>query len=613
MTSNEPLSSPNSPRSGFSDHRRWLISTALRGRKLVVLGVFLGTLVTIILEIAAPIIIGLIIDKVLESRTLTDKRAAILFLTGAFLILGIAKVITDLSTSAGNAFVAQSLERDIREELFQAVAEKNMAFHTAASHGELLALATNDSRQVSFMVSPGLRRIIQALVTGLGAVLVIFLISPLLGFLVFLIFPLYYLALRGYNDKLADVSQKQQMSFRKVNAILQENIQGAPIIRAFSGENHERRLFKDELENLRSFMRRRGRIAAFYIPMLILFFAIGFIFLVGAELVARGEITIGQLIAVNGLLIGMRLPTMILAFALTITQMGLAGSSRILNIINEEQVIEDGTTSLDQPEGEITFENVSFSYDGQREVLKDINLQIKPGQTVALLGPTGCGKTTLTNLITRMYDPTSGRVRIDNRDIREYTLESLRSNVGVVEQDVFLFSTSIRKNIAYGKEGEEGPTQEGIERAAKLAQAHDFITTFKDGYDTVVGERGVKLSGGQKQRIAIARAFLSDPKILILDDATSAVDSETENAIAKAIEQLLEGRTTFIITHRLAQIRSAELIILMKSGKIIATGRHESLIYENQDYRRIFGHHVKLPPLRSPITSVNGQLIEEGR
>ncbi|MFX0116950.1 MAG: ABC transporter ATP-binding protein [Candidatus Hodarchaeota archaeon] len=609
MTNIQPSSSSKTPRSGFSDHRRWLIHTAFRGRKLVVLGVILGTLITIILEIASPVIIGMMIDEVLESRSLADKRTAILFLTGTFLVLGLVKVTADLTTSAGNAFVAQSLERDIREELFQAVSEKNMAFHTAASHGELLALATNDSRQISFMVSPGLRRIVQALITGLGALIVIFLISPFLGFMVLLIFPLYYFALRGYNSKLADVSRKQQISFRKVNTILQENIQGAPIIRAFSGENHERKLFEDELENLRHYMRRRGRIAAFYIPMLILFFAIGFIFLVGAELVARGEITVGQLIAVNGLLIGMRLPTMILSFALTIAQLGLAGSSRILNVINEEQVIEDGSKALEQPEGEVVFANVSFSYDGKKEVLKDINLTINPGQTVALLGPTGCGKTTLTNLITRLYEPTSGSVKIDGTDIREYTLETLRSNIGIVEQEIFLFSTSIHENIAYGK---EGATTEEIEQAARLAQAHDFIVSFKEGYNTVVGERGMKLSGGQKQRIALARAFLSDPKILILDDATSAVDSETENAIANAISCLLEGRTTFIITHRLAQIRNADLIVLMKGGKVVATGQHESLICESLDYRRIFAHHAELPELKTAISPVGSQLMEEG-
>jgi ATP-binding cassette subfamily B protein len=552
----------------------------------------------------------MMIDRLLESPTQADKRAAIIFLTGAFLLLGLIKVITDLSTSAGNAFVGQSLERDIREELFEAVAEKNMAFHTAASHGELLALATNDSRQISFMVSPGLRRITQALITGVGALAVIFLISPLLGVLVLLIFPLYYLALRGYNSKLADVSRKQQMSFRKVNAILQENIQGAPIVRAFSGEDHERKLFEDELENLRHYMRRRGRIAAFYIPMLILFGAIGFIFLVGAELVARGDITIGELIAVNGLLISMRLPTMILSFALTITQLGLAGSSRILNVINEEQVIEDGSKPLEHPQGKIMFENVSFSYDGKRDVLRDINLIIKPGQTIALLGPTGCGKTTLTNLITRLYEPTSGSVKIDGTDIQELTLESLRSNIGVVEQEIFLFSTSIRENIIYGK---HDATKEEIEHAARLAQAHEFITSFKDGYETVVGERGMKLSGGQKQRIALARAFLSNPKILILDDATSAVDSETENTIAKAINRLLEGRTTFIITHRLAQIRSADLIVLMKNGRIAVTGQHESLIRESLDYRRIFAHHINLPDLQTTPPRVGVQVTEEGR
>jgi ATP-binding cassette subfamily B protein len=289
--------------------------------------------------------------------------------------------------------------------------------------------------------------------------------------------------------------------------------------------------------------------------------------------------------------------------------------------MKEEEIIieKHDAKAIENVKGKISYRNVSFSYqnlrngkskdedkeEGEeekappkqvRDTLSDISFDVNPGEIVAILGPTGCGKSTLTKLLARMYNPDKGEIFIDDIDIQDLTLDSLRKNIGVIEQDIFLFSTTLKDNIAYGTDREV--TDEEIYEIAKAAQAHDFIMSFDDKYETLVGERGVSLSGGQKQRIAIARAFLADPKILILDDSSSAIDAETEEKIQKAMDNLLKNRTVFIITHRLSTIKRANKIIVMRKGRIVAQGTHESLLNTSEDYRRVFGRHLDLPPIK---------------
>jgi ATP-binding cassette subfamily B protein len=314
----------------------------------------------------------------------------------------------------------------------------------------------------------------------------------------------------------------------------------------------------------------------------------------------RDSLSIAEIIAVMGLMNVLRFPTFVSIFSFSLAQLGIASANRILHIIRAETELDENVGGYSQPiKGDILFENVCFSYEqeGETSVLENISFHIEPGQTVAIVGQTGSGKTTLTQLINRTYDATTGRVLIDGVDVREWDLTVLRSQISTIEQDVFLFSRSIAENIAFGA---PDTPQEQIEQAAREAQAHDFIISFADGYETKIGERGVTLSGGQRQRIALARAFLSDPRILILDDSTSAVDSATEDEIQKALRRAQEGRTTLLITHRLSQIRWADTILVLDRGLIVAAGKHDDLLRTSLPYRRIFSRYdVELPPLEA--------------
>jgi ATP-binding cassette subfamily B protein len=301
-----------------------------------------------------------------------------------------------------------------------------------------------------------------------------------------------------------------------------------------------------------------------------------------------GGLSLGQVITFMGLMGTLRFPTFISIFSFNLVQMGIAGAERILETLNAETELDENEGGLARPiQGEVVFENVSFS-QGNAQVLKGISFTARPGETIAIVGQTGSGKSTLTRLINRIYDADSGRVRVDGVDVREWSLESLRSQISFIEQDVFLFSRSVAENIAFGA---AGATQGQIEQAARQAQAHEFITGFAQGYQTEVGERGVTLSGGQRQRIAIARAFLTNPRILILDDSTSAIDSATEDQIQRAMRRISRDRTTFLITHRISQIRWADRILVLRRGELADQGTHEELMARSADYRRIFARY----------------------
>ncbi|MCB0149462.1 MAG: ATP-binding cassette domain-containing protein, partial [Caldilineaceae bacterium] len=298
---------------------------------------------------------------------------------------------------------------------------------------------------------------------------------------------------------------------------------------------------------------------------------------------------VGQLVAYMGLMGILRFPTFISIFTFSLVQLGIAGARRILEMIDEETEMDENKGGhAAEIRGDIRFEEVAFGF-GTAPVLQQIGFHVQPGQTVAIVGQTGSGKTTLTKLVNRIYDVSGGRILVDDVDVRDWNMASLRSQISTIEQDVFLFSRTIRENIAFGLGSKA--TEEAIIRAAKDAQAHDFILSFKDGYDTVIGERGVTLSGGQRQRLAIARALLTDPRILILDDSTSAIDSATEDKIQQAIHRVLEGRTTFLITHRLSMIRRADMIVMLDKGRVVDCGSHADLIERNDLYRRIFARY----------------------
>lgn len=484
---------------------------------------------------------------------------------------------------------SQRIERDVRDELYASLLGKSMTFHDMQPVGDIMARVTNDVRELNFLFNPGVN-----LVVGSGMFLILpVIISPLvypslilvpLTFLVCHIVVQYRLV-----TSVHPIAQQVRESFGKMNSRLAEALDGLQVVKGTAQEDAEVARFEQLADTVRDHYIRQGEIEARYVS----FFLLGLAF-VGALLHAvilynQGLIDIGGVVTFVGQIYLFGFPVFTSLFSLSRIASGYASAKRILSIINEETDLDQNAVGHEgKLEGAITFENVTFGYMPGVPVLKNVSFSVKPGQTVAIVGQTGAGKSTITKLINRTYDVQSGRVLVDGIDVRDWKLESLRSQVGKIEQDIFLFSRSIAGNISFAH---DELSHERIEEAAKKAQAHDFIMSFPQGYETVIGQRGVTLSGGQRQRLALARAFESDPPVLILDDSTSAIDSATEDRIQKAIWAAAEGRTTILITARLSQIRWADHIVVLRNGEVAAQGSHEDLLQSSEAYRRIFARY----------------------
>jgi ATP-binding cassette subfamily B protein len=399
----------------------------------------------------------------------------------------------------------------------------------------------------------------------------------------------FLLTLRFYMHQLAPVNAAMREQFGTLNAGLTEAVTGIEVVKATAQEDQEQRKFEQHASRFRDLFVANGRVQALYLPPLLLAAAVAGAFLHGVLLLNQGTLSVGGLVAYIGLMGMLRYPAGLSLWTFNLVQMGRAAADRILILLKEETELDENEGGYRaEIKGEIVFDHVTFNY-GDTPILKDVSFRAAPGQTVAIVGQTGSGKSTLTKLVNRIYDVDSGHIRIDGVDVRECNLDALRSQISTIEQDVFLFSRTVAENIAFSS-GQRAD-QATIEAAAREAQAHDFILGFKDGYETVIGERGVTLSGGQRQRLAWARALLTDPRILMLDDSTSAIDSATEDEIQKATRRLLAGRTTLLITHRLSQIRWADKILVLRGGALLDQGTHEELMARCDLYRRIFSRY----------------------
>ncbi len=486
----------------------------------------------------------------------------------------------------GFELMAQRVERDVRREMYVNLLGKSMTFHSMQAVGDTMARATNDVREVNFLFSPGVNLVAGSIIFIFMPIILAPNYHPSLVLTPILFAVLYFFALRNYLRRLKPVTDEVRSSFGVLNTRLSESLDGIETVKGAAQEVSEVNRFGTNAQRYRDAAVQQGDIEARYIPLLLLYLALGLGLLHGLWLLNRGVLSTGDVVGYFGLLLMLDFPTFISLFAYSQISLGVAGARRILELMNQETNLDQNLTGYqNEMRGEVEFRQVAFSYQEGDEVFSEISFKVKPGQTVAIVGQTGTGKTTLTKLINRTYDALEGQVLVDGVDVRDWNLEALRQSVSIIEQDIFLFSQSIAQNIAFGK---SDASLEEIRTAAKAAQADDFIKTFAEGYDTVVGERGTTLSGGQRQRLALARAFLTDPKILILDDSTSAIDSATEDKIQRAIFTAAQGRTTFIITHRLSQIRWADLILVMRKGKLSACGTHEDLLRTSKDYRRIF-------------------------
>jgi len=560
---------------------RWILSHALRYPQFP-LAMLVAAILNNVFYSSVQMGIGQAFDVITTPGWTTGALLAVALTIGGW---AVGQGITGLVRNYAAEFLAQRIERDARDELYASLLGKSQTFHGRQRIGDIMARATNDVRMLNLMFSPGVMLITDS---AMGTVVPLFLIAGLDPRLL-LVPSLFVVALAvtliDYNRRLHPVSTALREQFGTMNAGLAEAIAGIEVVKANVQERQEWNRFVTNARLYRDHFVRQGMIQARYLPMLAFSLAWAGALLHGLLLWQRGAITLGQVISFMGLMNALRFPTFISIFTFNLVQLGTASSSRILEMIQTETELDENPQGA-SPEmrGEVRFENVSFSYDGN-PVLHDVSFTALPGETVAIVGQTGSGKTTLTRLINRIFDADGGRVLVDGVDVRDWNLEALRSQVSTIEQDVFLFSRTLAENIAFGN---AGATPDQIQQAAREAQAHDFVESFANGYNTEVGERGVTLSGGQRQRIAIARAFLTDPRILILDDSTSAIDSATEDQIQRAMRRISRQRTTFLITHRLSQIRWADRILVLRQGRLVDQGSHEELLARSPDYCRIF-------------------------
>ena len=578
---------------------RWIIAHVFHGsNKLFVVIVVFIIILSANLSSITYIIIGETISALLSGMTaLLGNYILTLFL------LGISGPVMRIVSRMLIEVLAQRLERDARREFFTNLLGKSQSFHDRQKIGELMARVTDDVRMLNFLISPALSLIIESFTFLFIPIIYIVMYFPLQLIVEPIFFSISFLILlKSYSRKIGPVTARLRGSFGLMTASLSETLSGIEVVKATVQEEKEMKKYFTHINNYKKAFIERGKLQAKYLPILVLALVITAGFTHSIVLFNFGLMDIGQIIAFLGILGLLRFPTNISMFVFAIFKLAGSSAERLLELMNKKTEIDENKEGKKKVfNGNIIFENVDFIYpDSKTPVLKDISFEVKPGQTVAIVGTTGSGKTTLTKLISRLYDVSKGRILIDGNEIRDYALQTLRDQISYIEQDVFLFSTTIFDNISFGRVS----SLEQVINVAQQAQAHDFISELPEEYQSKVGERGVQLSGGERQRIAIARAFLSDPRILILDDSTSAIDSNTEDKIQFAIKNILKNRTTILITHRLSQIRWADLIIVLKNGAIAAKGNHEELLKTSEEYRKIFVKKFDIE---------EGQLLKEVR
>lgn len=552
-------------------------------------GAYLSLLGILALNTLIPQFIRWIIDTGIKENRLDVLTWSALALLGLTLLKGVFNYFQ----GKWSEFASQNVAFDLRNEIQKKLTHLSFSFHDQSETGELLSRAIQDVERVRFLTGRASLRIIEAALLLIATIVMMLVMDYKLALLVFITFPILVFQATRFGVRFRPLSILVQKQLATLTTAVEQNLRGNRVVKAYAQEEAEIERFEKENERWFNMSNRSARMQAVNIPMLFLIANLGMvaIILYGGSQVIDGQLTIGEVVAFISYLGQLVEPIRRLGMIIPAVSIGGAAAERIFDVLDTESEVRDAPNAetIGKIKGEVCFENVTFGY-GKSKILKNISFNILPGQKVALLGTTGSGKSSIINLIPRFYDPTDGRILIDGTDIRDVTLLSLRSQIGIVLQETTLFAATIRENIAFGS---QNASEEEIINAAKAAQAHEFIMRNPKGYATRVGERGVTLSGGQKQRLAIARALLLDPRILILDDATASVDTETEHLIQLAFSRLVQGRTTFVIAHRLSTVRDADIILVLESGRIAAQGTHETLLSSSHLYRDIYNQQLK--------------------
>jgi ATP-binding cassette subfamily B protein len=512
-------------------------------------------------------------------------------LVAAVLGVGAVRALTMMGRRLIAGRQALAVEMDMRTALYARLVRLSFSFYDRHQTGQLMSRATVDLQGVRFFLGYGLIFFFQHIFTIVGVTIVMFVVSVKLSLVALAILPLLIAFAYRYSHIAHPLLRDVQQKMADVATVAEENIVGVHVVKAFAQEQAEQDKFETRSEAVFAQSVKANRQRAFYVPLMsfLPMFAQAAVLLVGGRMVVHGQLGLENFVRFSLYVTMLVMPLRQLGMWIGQAQRATASGERIFQVIDEPEDIADAPAARDLPEGDglVRYEGVSFEYAPGRPVLHEIDLEIAPGRTIALVGHTGSGKTTLASLLPRFYDVSAGRVTLDGADVRAVKLNSLRRAIGVIPQDPFLFSTTVRENIAFGT---PHATDEEIERAARLAQAHEFVEALPEGYNTVIGERGITLSGGQRQRIAIARALVMDPRILILDDATASVDATTEARIRTGLTEAMRGRTTIIIAHRLSTIALADEIVVLEHGRMAARGTQDELLGISSVYREIYEH-----------------------
>jgi ABC-type multidrug transport system fused ATPase/permease subunit len=509
----------------------------------------------------------------------------------AILAIGLLRSLLMIGRRLISGRQALAVEFDMRNGLYSKLLRLSYGFYDRHQTGQLMSRATVDLQSVRFFLGYGLIFFFQHVMSIVGVTAVMFFLDWRLALTATAITPLIVLVAYRYSSVSHPVLRDVQQKMADVATVAEESIVGVHVVKSFAQEGTEAGKFADRSEAVFGRSVDANRQRALYVPLLsfLPLVAQAVVLLMGGRMVVNGSLGLGAFITFNVLVAMLIMPLRMLGMWIGQAQRATASGERIFEVMDEPEEVSDAPDAVELPpgEGRLRFEGVTFGYDEERPVLQAIDLELEPGKTVALIGHTGSGKTTLASLVPRFYDVDAGRITVDGLDVRDAKLTSLRRSIGAVAQDPFLFSASVRENIAFGR---PDATDEEVEQAARLAQAAEFIDELPEGYDTVIGERGITLSGGQRQRIAIARALLVDPRILILDDATASVDATTEARIRLGLREAMKGRTTIIIAHRLSTLALADELVVLVRGKIAARGTHEDLLQRSAVYREIYEH-----------------------